>query len=190
MCTQNCEGSRYALVDETLSIHSKELTFFRRTLRLLGFWHPTEASFIERIIYPLLVNMLLLCILVLEAYFIIIHCLDHNSNLRAITILGVSATLSRYAWAWIMHTLVVKYFKDRNLERKLFDIEINDKVRTEFENMVRDLKWIVAASISQTVLTFAFSLVLFHPVQWHNNNWKSTWTKQQHNNKPTICRVL
>ena len=170
MSTQDCEGNGYTLLDETLSIHSRELTFFRRTLRLLGFWHPIDASFIERLVYPLLINMLLLCILLLEAYFIIIHCLDHNSNFRAITILGASATISRYTWAWIMHTLVVKYFKERNLERKLFDIEINDKVRTEFKNMVRNLNWIVAAAISQTVLIFAFSLVLFHPVQWHNNN--------------------
>ena len=170
MHNQECEGIGYVLAYESLSIHSKELTFFRRMLRLFGFWHPPDAGFIERIIYPFLINMLLLCILGSEIYSIIINCLEYRSNFRAILRLEISSTISRYTWAWTIHTLVVKYFKERNLEKKLVDMEINDKLRGEFKNMIRNLNWMVAASVFHGMLSFALSLLasekLSYPSRW------------------------
>jgi len=166
MHNEEYDSSGYVLANETLSIHSKELTFFRRTLRLFGFWHPPEAGFIERIIYPFLINLLLFSILVLEVYSIISHGTEHHTNMTAIFILGTLASISRYVWAWLCHTLEVKYFKDRNLERKLFDIEITPQIKNEISKMLRNLKWIVAASVAHTVITFSLSIVVLHPEQW------------------------
>ena len=176
MYIQECEDNGYVLVNEILSIHSKELAFFRRMLRLFGFWNPPDACFIERIIYPFLINMLLLCILGFEVYSITINCLEYRSNFRAILILEISSTISRYTWAWTIHTLAVKYFKGRNLEQKLFDIEINDKLRGEFKNMIRNLNWMVAASIFHGMLCFALSILasekLSYPSRWATDESK------------------
>ena len=166
MYIEESESNGYVLANETLSIHSKELTFFRRTLRLFGFWHPPEACFVERIVYPLLINLLLFSILVLEVYSIIIHGTEHHTNVTAIFILGTSASISRYIWAWLCHTIEVKYFKDRNLERKLLDIEITPQLKNEINKMLRNLKWIVAASAFHTMITFSLSIVVLHPEQW------------------------
>ena len=114
--------------------------------------------------------MLLLSILGLEVYSIIINCLEYRSNFRAMLILETSSTISRYTWAWTIHTLAVKYFKERNLERKLLDMEINDKLKGEFKNMIRNLNWMVAASIFHGMLSFALSLLasekLSYPSRW------------------------
>ena len=173
----------YQVANETLSIHSKEFNFFRRTLRLFGFWHPPEACFLERILYPFLINMLLLCILVLDIYSIIIHGLQHQSEKRASFILETSASISRYISAWLCHTLAVKYFKGRNLERKLFNLEIKQEFRRDFSNMTRNLNWILAASIFNGVFSFAVSIVageyLSYPSRWIPDN------ERQHENNTT-----
>ena len=170
MYIKDLTNSEYQLPDETLSIHSKQLTFLRCTLRLFGFWHPPDACFIERIIYPLLISMLLLCILVLDVYSIIIHGLEHHSDKTANFILETSASIFRYIWAWLCHTLIVKYFKGRNLERKLFNIEIKHEVKRDFSKIIRNLNWILAFSIFNGVFSFAVSIVageyLSYPSRW------------------------
>ena len=170
MFIEDCEDSGYVLADESLSIHSKEFKFFRRTLRLFGFWHPPYACFIERIIYPLLVNLLLLWILVSDVYSIIIHILEHRSDKTATFILETSASISRYIWAWLCHTLIVKYFKGRNLEKKLFNLEIKHEFRRDFSNLTRNLNWILVLSVFNGVLSCALSIVagecLSYPSRW------------------------
>ena len=174
MFIQDCEGNGYVLADETLSIQSKEFKYFRRALRLYGFWHPPEAGVIERIFYPLLVNLLLLSSLGLEVYSIIIHCVEHSGGKKTSFVLETSTSISRYIWAWLCHTLAVKYFKGRNLERKLFDIEIDHQFRKEVESMINNLNWLVAATIFHGILGSSLSIVageyLSYPSRWIPDN--------------------
>ena len=170
MTVQDSERSGYVLAPETLSIHSKELNFFRRTLRLFGFWHPHDACFIERIVYPFLINMLLLCILVLDVYSIISHSFEDSSKNETNVILRMSTSITCYIWAWLCHTFAVKYFKGRNLEKKLFNIEIQDQFRKEFNSMIYRLNWTLAASVFNGLISFAMSIVIskhsIYPLRW------------------------
>ena len=157
---QDLEGDGYRLAnEEDLSIKSKQLRFFRRILRLCGFWHPVEASFTERIIYPLIINMLLLTVLGLEVYGIIIHFSYHKTATNDNCIVRSSTSIPRYIWAWLGHILILKYFKKRNLERKLLDLEIKDELKREAKLMVRGLTFILAVSFIQAVLTFSVCFV-------------------------------
>ena len=164
-----------------LAVDSKQLRYFRRILRLCGFWHPVEASFTERIIYPLIINMLLLTVLGLEVYGIIIHFLYHKTATKDQYLLSTSTSIARYIWAWLGHILILKYFKKRNLERKLLDLEIKDQLKREAKLMVRGLTFILTASLIQAVLCSSVSFVageyLSYPLCWitdiersHENN--------------------
>ena len=170
MIVHDGESNGYVLAHETLSIHSKELTFFRRTLRLFGFWHPPDACFIERIIYPLLINMLLLCILVLDVYSIISQGFGDSSKKDTNVILRMSTSITCYIWAWLCHTFAVKYFKGRNLEQKLFNIEIQNQFRKEVNSMIYRLNWTLAASVFNGLISFALSIEIskhsIYPLRW------------------------
>ena len=197
MFIQDYEDSGYVLADESLSIHSKQFKFFRRALRLFGFWHPPDACFIERIIYPLLINLLLLCILVSDVYSIINYILAHPSDKTANLILEISASISRYIWAWLCHTLTVKYFKRRSLERKLFNLEIKHEFREDFNNMTCKLNWILTVSIFHGVLSCALSIVageyLSYPSRWTRDtekHHKINTTNTQHEQFFTALTLL
>ena len=197
MLIQDCEGSGYVSADESLSIHSKEFKYFRRALRLFGFWHPPEAGVIERIIYPLLINLLLLCSLGLEVYSIIVHCTEHGSGKKTSFILETSTSISRYIWAWLCHTLAVRYFKRRNLERTLLNIEIDHQFRKEVKRMINRLNWMVGASIFHGILGSSLSIVaseyLSYPSRWIPDNerqYKKNITYIKHGKLYTALTLL
>ena len=191
MDSQDIESVEYVKANDCLSIHSKELRFLRRALRLFGFWHPVEASFMERIIYPLIINIFLLAILISETYHGAAQWKEHQSHVKANYLLQTAIGISRYVWAWLTHTLTIRYFKKRNLEKKLFEIEVQTQYRRKAEQMIRGLNWIIAVSLLISVITCSLSMVigacLFKPSRWtansernHGKNISKIESRNQH----------
>ena len=98
-------------------LRSKELFVFRWTLRLLSLWSPTSACFAERVIYPALVNILLL--LYLSVYFYSIIADGAEKYIFAYVGLAISVEF------FLSHLFGVLYFKSRDLEDNMLNVNLN-----------------------------------------------------------------
>ena len=174
MYIQDFDSNGNVLASESLSVASDDFRFFRGVLRFCGFWHPIKATFKERIIYPLGINMVLFIILVLNLYLIVTHFIEHDSNQTADYVLETSTSIARYISAWLGHALTVKYFKKRNLEKELFDIEMVGRCKREVKAMLRSLNAMLVASLFHAVVSFALAIVageyLHYPSRWIADN--------------------
>ena len=57
----------------SLSLKSRHFMALRFLLRLLSLWCPRSASCLESIVYPILVNLILLSLLLLIGYFFAVY---------------------------------------------------------------------------------------------------------------------
>ena len=53
---------------QRISIKMTEFSLIRRTLRCFGFWQPEGAWLVERIVYPLIINLILLVLICIDMY--------------------------------------------------------------------------------------------------------------------------
>ena len=113
-------------------LRSKELFIFRWTLRLLSLWCPTSACFAERIIYPALVNILLM-IMIASDFNIMVH----NEAWKSI---DVYVFLAIDAGMYSSHLFGVFYFKSRDLEDNMLNVDLNVRHFSEFTKKLARLK--------------------------------------------------
>ena len=110
--TQATEGQINTQIP--FGLRSKELFVFRWTLRLLSLWSPTSACFAERVIYPALVNILLLLYFAVYFYSIIAD--------RAEKDIFAYVTFAEF---FLSHLFGVLYFKSRDLEDNMLNVNLN-----------------------------------------------------------------
>ena len=113
-------------------LRSKELFVFRWTLRLLSLWCPTSACFAERIIYPALVNILLM-IMIASDFNIMVH----NEAWKSI---DVYVFLAIDAGMYSSHLFGIFYFKSRDLEDNMLNVDLNVRHFSEFTKKLTRLK--------------------------------------------------
>ena len=130
-----------------------ELLFFRRTLRFLSLWHPTDAWLVEKLLYPLLVNILLLLLIVVDLYILV------NGNWTSLDIyVYMLIDIGMYS----SHVFGIFYFRSRDVERNMLNVGFNhgDEVN-EFRKKLRRLKLLVSFTYS----TLAVLILLFFNIK-------------------------
>ena len=145
--TQATEGQINTQIP--FGLRSKELFVFRWTLRLLSLWSPTSACFAERVIYPALVNILLL--LYFAVYFYSIIADGAEKYIFAYVSLAISAEF------YFSHLFGVLYFKSRDLEDNMLNVNLNVRCFSKFrKKLTRLTLGIILPNLFFVVGQFAF----------------------------------
>ena len=114
-------------------LRSKELFVFRWTLRLLSLWSPISACFAERIFYPALVNILLLLQIVIVCFIIA------NGDERSIFAVLAYVNLAFFVEFYLSHLFGVLYFKSRDLEDNMLNVNLNVRCFSKFRKKLTRL---------------------------------------------------
>ena len=128
---------------------SQELFVFRLTLRFLSLWCPTSACSAERLIYPALVNLLLLLIIVFDTYML---AKGGWKSLDVYVYLAIDGGMySSHLCGWL-------YFRSRDFETNLIhEIWLNGKLATRLRKKLKRLKvGIILSYLSLVVLVLLF----------------------------------
>ena len=115
-------------------LRSKELFVFRWTLRLLSLWSPISACFAERIFYSALVNILLLLQIAVIVCFIIA-----NGDERSIFAVFAYVNLAFFVEFYLSHLFGVLYFKSRDLEHNMLNVNLNVRCFSKFRKKLTRL---------------------------------------------------
>lgn len=136
-------------------LRSKELFIFRWTLRLLSLWCPTSACFAEKIIYPALVNILLM-IMIASDFNIMVHKEAWKS-------IDVYVFLAIDAGKYSSHLFGIFYFKSRDLEDNMLNVNLNVRCFSKFRKKLTRLTLsIILSNLSFVVGNFVlFSYLRF-----------------------------
>ena len=136
------------------SLLSQELFVFRLTLRILSLWCPTSACFAERLLYPVLVNLLLLLIIVSDSY----KLAKEWKSLDIYIYLAIDGGM------YSSHLLGLLFFRSRDLETNMLDeISLNDRLATRLRQKLKRLK--VGIILSYLLLVILF-LLFFNTEAW------------------------
>ncbi|XP_028403082.1 uncharacterized protein LOC114525836 [Dendronephthya gigantea] len=142
--------------DESRLLYRSELTFFRLTLRLLSLWHPRDAWFVEKSLYPLVVNVLLLLLIAADVFML------KNGNWTSLEIyVYIVIDIGMY----LSHSFGFFYFKSRDLEHNMLKIvyDRQDQESDETEEFKRKLKRLKLLVIF-TFSTLSVLILLFFNV--------------------------
>ena len=126
--TQATEGQINTQIP--FGFRSKELFVFRWTLRLLSLWSPISACFAERIFYPALVNILLLLHIVIVCFII---ANGDETSIFAYVFLAI------FAEFYLSHLFGVLYFKSRDLEDNMLNVNLNVRCFSKFRKKLTRL---------------------------------------------------
>lgn len=136
------------------SLLSQELFVFRLTLRILSLWCPTSASFAERLLYPVLVNLLLLLIIVSDSY----KLAKEWKSLDIYIYLAIDGGM------YSSHLFGLLFFRSRDLETNMLDeISLNDRLATKLRKKLKRLK--VGIILSYLLLVILI-LLFFNTEAW------------------------
>lgn len=139
-----------------LRLHSKELLVFRWTLRFLSLWSPTTASLAERVFYPLVVNVLLLIVITLDIY-VLVKVRQSWKSLEGYVFFAID--LGMYS----SHLFGVAYFRSRDLEDNMIDLEVDLAFMEELRKKLRRL---TIGIIISYLLLVATVLLFFNIETW------------------------
>lgn len=129
---------------------SKKLRGVKIVLRMSSLWHPKNACFAEKVLHPLLVNILLLSILVSDVLFLVIGITKGTVN--RLIFLGYVGAIFVSSQMWLGHIFAIIYFKKRDFENNLLATELDDGLRKALLKIVRK------SSIIMCILFFGFGI--------------------------------
>ena len=127
---------------------SKKLCGVKIVLRMSSLWHPKNACFAEKVLHPLLVNILLLSILVSDLLFLIIGITKGTVN--RLIFLGYVGAIFVSSQMWLGHIFAIIYFKKRDFEDNLLATELDGDLRIALLKVLRK------SSILICILFFGF----------------------------------
>lgn len=167
------------LSETILSLDHKDFRFVRWTLRAVGFWHPSQACFGEKWLYPLLINALFLFSFIIEIYFMIKALLLTGKGTTHDLILELSVRLSESLACWIGHTFTVMYFKSRDFEQNIMNAVYNFKGHLQaiasVNNRLNGLAFLsVVHSFLVTGLSIKTGIIDNYPVIWSPTDGNKT----------------
>ena len=145
-----------------LRLHSKELLVFRWTLRFLSLWSPTTASLAERVFYPLVVNVLLLIVITLDIY-VLVKVRQSWKSLEGYVFFAID--LGMYS----SHLFGVAYFRSRDLEVNMIDLEVDLAFMEELRKKLRRL---TIGIIISFLLLVATVLLFFNFETWTHGHFR------------------
>lgn len=122
----------------------EELRVLRIILRLLSLWCPTTACFLEKYVYPLVVNFLLLLIIAS-----VVNMMAGGAWNKVDAYLYLAIDLSMY----LSHVFGLLYFRSRDLEENMLNFSLDEGLAKEFRKALRRLKYGI-------ILTYPFTVVL------------------------------
>eukprot|EP00112_Aurelia_sp_Birch-Aquarium-sp1_P008889 Seg1991.4 transcript_id=Seg1991.4/GoldUCD/mRNA.D3Y31 product="hypothetical protein" protein_id=Seg1991.4/GoldUCD/D3Y31 len=171
------ESSKENLVTSEPSLLADEFKFFKKTLRIFGFWHPEQATVYERAFYPALVSGVFIVMLVFHSIYLIIALVGHaqsvGGKLNYDFIVDLASRLTVDVLSWLGHFFTVKYFKSRDMEQTLLNMNIHKNYSVDISKLKRRLGWILVASILANVLVAVLTL---YNSFWLDTNLKSNTT--------------
>lgn len=171
------ESSKENLVTSEPSLLADEFKFFKKTLRIFGFWHPEQATVYERAFYPALVSGVFIVMLVFHSIYLIIALVGHaqsvGGKLNYDFIVDLASRLTVDVLSWLGHFFTVKYFKSRDMEQTLLNMNIHKNYSVDISKIKRRLGWILVASILANVLVAVLTL---YNSFWLDTNLKSNTT--------------
>lgn len=171
------ESSKENLVTSEPSLLADEFKFFKKTLRIFGFWHPEQATVYERAFYPALVSGVFIVMLVFHGIYLIIALVGHaqsvGGKLNYDFIVDLASRLTVDVLSWLGHFFTVKYFKSRDMEQTLLNMNIHKNYLVDISKIKRRLGWILVASILANVLVAVLTL---YNSFWLDTNLKSNTT--------------
>ena len=169
--------SKEHLVTRERSLQANEFKFFRKTLRTFGFWHPEQATVYERVIYPVLVSGVFIVMLLFHSIYLIIALVGHaqtiGGKLNYDFIVDLASRLTVDVLSWLGHFFTVKYFRSRDMEQTLLNMNLHRNYSHEISKIKRGLGRILVASILANVFV---AVLTFYNTFWLDTNLKSNAT--------------
>ena len=144
-----------------LSLDSNELSVFRWTLRFLSLWSPREASLAERVFYPLVVNVLLLIVIASDIYGLV-KGTESWKSLEPYVFFAIDLGM------YLSHLFGVTYFRSRDLEINMIDLEVNPAFMEELRKKLRRLTIGIIISYLMLVATV---LLFFNTETWTHGHF-------------------
>ena len=141
-------------VEISFNLQCQELRVFRITLRILSLWCPTSACCMEKYVYPLVVNFLLL--LMLAA---VVNMLAGGAWNSVDTYMYLAIDLSMY----LSHVFGLLYFRSRDLEENMLNFSLDEGLANEFKKALKRLKYGIFLSFPFTVVLV---LLFFNTEVW------------------------
>ena len=139
-----------------LRLHSNELSVFRRTPRFLSLWSPTTASLAERVFYPLVVNVLLLIVIISDIYGLV-KGTESWKSLEPYVFFAIDLGM------YLSHLFGVAYFRSRDLEDNMIDLEVD---LVFMEELRKKLRRLTIGIIISYLLLVATVLLFFNIETW------------------------
>ena len=168
------EGNPHNEWRQDIDFCHKRFKFVRRSLQFFGFWHKPNAGLLCKYIYPLLVNLVILGIFIMECSFFVLACslLGNGATHELILELFVRVTMS--CSYWLMHSLTIRFFKSRDMEDNMFNVELGKEGMALFESFTRKLNIMFVVCHSLAILVTGVSIktgILDHfPTTWSSQN--------------------
>ena len=139
-----------------LRLELNELSVFRWTLRFLSLWSPREASLAEKVFYPLVVNVLLLIVITSDIYGLV-KVTQSWKSLEPYVFFAID--LGMYS----SHLFGVAYFRSRDLEDNMIDLEVD---LVFMEELRKKLRRLTIGIIISYLLLVATVLLFFNIETW------------------------
>lgn len=147
-------ASQTGQANQELHLRSQELLVFRSALRFLSLWCPRAANLAERMFYPFIVNLLLLIIIILDLFVLV---KQSGKSLELYVLFAIDLGMySSHAFGWF-------YFRSRDLEDNMIDLEVNPRFMEELRKKLTCLK--IGIIISYLLLV-VLVLLFFNTEAW------------------------
>ena len=168
-----------------LCLQSKECRLLRWTIRAFGLWHPVQACFAEKWIYPAFIHALFVMELIFQIYFMAKALSLIGNGTTNDLILELSLRLSTAVCFWLGHAFTVKYFKSRDFEQNVINITCDSRVHVQFKSTKRRLNVLMAFSIFLTLLITSLTIKTGsfdnYPVVWSSTATNETASQKLNN---------
>ena len=162
---------------ERIDFYHKRFQFTRLTLQFFGFWHKPDAGLLSRYVYPLLVNLLILSIFIMECTFFIMACSLQGEGAPHELILELFVRVTMSCSYWLMHCLTIQFFKSRHMEEQMLDVDLGKQGSAPLGRFTRRLNTILVVCHLFAILVTGVSIktgILDHfPVTWSSENASS-----------------
>ena len=143
-------------------------------MQFFGFWHKKSAGILAKFLYPLLTNLVIFGIFIMQCTFFVMACnlVDEGAPHELLFELFVRVTMS--CSYWLMHALTVRFFKSRDMETNMFAIEFGQEFTMFLSRFTQRFNMILITCHALAVLVTGVSIktgILEHfPVTWSSEN--------------------
>ena len=157
-----------------IDFYHKRFMFVRLSLQFYGFWHKPRAGLLFKYVYPLLVNLVIFAIFIMECTFFIMACSLHGRGAPNELILELFVRVTMSCSYWLMHGLTVRFFKSRDMEENMLNVDLGCDGTVLLEKFTKRLNGILIVSHLLAKLVTGVSIktgILDHfPVTWSSEN--------------------